>query len=338
MTKLLFIPVFFFILLSPIINAQYRNMVFEGAGIRGIAYGGVIQVFEENNLMDDIKNVGGTSAGAITALTVSLGYKSSEINELIYTTDFNKFNDGQYFFIGGIHRVKEDYGWYKGDAFQHWLEEIIKKKTNNADITFKELHDKGYKDLYITATCLNKQKLFVFSYKNYPAMKVKDAVRISMSIPLYFGGVLIDNNGKVYEKQNEKQSLDLVMDGGIIGNFPIFIFDSVIKNSPKGKDRIINSKTIGIRIDSDEQIKQDSTSAELQPLPINNLSDYFMALYVFVLENLNRNQLVEDDWKRTISVSSLDIGPRIKKLSNDQKNRLINSGVQSAKSFLAHTR
>src|SRR5262245_48907174 len=87
-----------------IVNAQtsIKNLVFEGAGIRGIAYCGAIQEMEAKNLMSNIEKVGGTSSGAIVALTLSLGYTGKDIEHLISTTKFKKLNDGGFFFIGGI--------------------------------------------------------------------------------------------------------------------------------------------------------------------------------------------------------------------------------------------
>ena len=310
------------------------NLVFEGAGIRGIAYAGVLEEFEKAQLIKHVQNVGGTSAGAIVALPLVLGYSATEINELIKATNFNKFNDGKFFFIGGIHRMKKNYGWYRSNKFNQWLEDLILKKTENSDITFAELHQKGFKDLYITATCLNKQKMLVFSHITYPNMKVKDAVRISMSIPLYFEAISIDSAGTIVTKPGNRSDLDLVVDGGIIGNFPIDLFDTYTTNSLQQKIRIPNPQTIGIRIDSDTQIQYDKVSGELAPLEIKNFNQYMEAFYVLVLENLNRNQLTPEDWKRTISVSSANIGPRVKKLSAQQKESLVNSGRISASQFL----
>lgn len=306
-----------------------KNLIFEGAGIRGIAYAGVLEEFERAELLDSIEKIGGTSAGAIIALPLALGYSAAEINQLIYRTNFNKFNDGRLTIFGGIHRMKKNYGWYRGNKFNNWLEELISKKTNNPDITFKELHNEGFKDLYITATCLNKQKLIVFSHENYPNMKVKDAVRISMSIPLYFEAVFIDSLGAVIKKPGKRTDLDVVVDGGIIGNFPIHLFDSIAPTH-----RVTNPETLGIRIDSDTQIEYDNKTKELAPISINRFGDYMEAFYVMVLENLNRHQLKEEDWKRTLSVSSANIGPRVKKLSKEQKESLLNSGRKSGRQFL----
>jgi len=313
---------------------QFENLVFEGAGIRGIAYSGVIKQLENNGIIDSVKKVGGTSAGAIIALMVSIGYNSNEISDIISNTRFRKFNDGSFIFFGGIYRMKSKFGWYKGGNFQKWLEKIIEDKTGDPEITFEELASKGYIDLYITATCLNKQKIIVFSSVDYPKMKIKDAVRISMSIPLYFEAVFIDSEGKVYKNHDDKDNLDIVVDGGIIGNFPIFLFDSLYTDSLNQIVRVPNYKTLGIRIDSDEQIQNDSLSKELVPLEIENMADFVAAFYIFVLENLNRNRLIPEDWERTISVSSSGISPRIKRLSNAQKEALIISGEKCTLEFL----
>jgi len=301
-----------------------KNLVFEGAGIRGIAYCGAIQQMESKHLMQHVERVAGTSAGAIVALTISIGYSGKEIQDLITETNFKKFNDGRYLFIGGINRVNKYFGWYRGKRMVKWLEKIIEHKTGNADITFDELHQKGFKDLYITGTCLNKQNLVVFSYKSYPTMKVKDAVRISMSIPLYFEAVFIDKDGNIIHHPKEKQDLDIMVDGGFTGNFPIRVFDTMATSQA----------TIGFRIDTDEQITIDKKEKNLASMPVDNLKQYVNAFYNIVIENLNRQQLTAEDWQRTISISDGKIGPRIRKLSQKEIQILIENGRQAMKNYL----
>jgi NTE family protein len=335
MRNLLFISL---LLLAVPCHAQptspYKNLVFEGAGIRGLAYGGAIEELEKQGILSGIEKVGGTSAGAITALLLALDYTSNEITELVYQTDYNRFNSGRFFFLGGLYRMKKRYGWYRGDKFSAWLENAIRTKTGNSDITFAELQAQGYKALYITATCLNRQQLLVFSHESYPHMKIKDAVRISMSIPLYFEAVFIDQTGRVISKPTPTAQLDLVMDGGITANFPIFLFDSLAL-SEQPEQRIPNPATLGIRIDSEEQIVLDQGERNLVHHPVNSLQEYFQAFYIYVLENLNRPQLTDADWQRTISVSSAGIGPRVKRLSPAQKQALLDSGTKGVLEFLA---
>ena len=49
-------------------TVQFRNLVFEGGGVRGIAYIGAMGVLEQQGVLEHIIRVGGTSAGAINAL------------------------------------------------------------------------------------------------------------------------------------------------------------------------------------------------------------------------------------------------------------------------------
>ena len=252
-------------------QAQPKNLVFEGAGVRGVAYVGAIRELEKQNILPDIERVGGTSAGAIAALTVALGYTSTEIEKIIYDTKLQKFNDGKFFFIGGISRINRNFGWYRGTAFTKWLERIIAKKTGNADITFREQHAKHFPDLYITGTSLNRQQLIVFSHEQYPDMKIKDAVRISMSIPLYFEAVCIDSSGHVLKSRKKEKAFDIMVDGGFTGNFPIFMFDDVRTEQNKTV-RTSNPHTIGLRIDTPGQISYDSLNRGLAPVAFEIIS------------------------------------------------------------------
>lgn len=327
----------FLLLTCPVSYAQkfnYENLVFEGAGIRGIAYAGAIKVLEQEQIIPQIKKVGGTSAGAITALMVAIGYTASEIEGIIAATKFQKFNDGRYLFIGGISRVNKRYGWYRGERFTQWLETLIEQKTGNKEITFAQLRQTGYKDLYVTATSLSQQKMVVLSADNFPDMKVKDAVRISMSIPLYFQAVFVDSVGDIYRKPVRGKALEVMVDGGILGNFPIHIFDSIALDAQQKVYRIANPKTLGVRIDSEAQIKNDRIDQKLAPYEIEKFSDYLGSFYTIIIENLNRHSLTEADWSRTISVSSVGISPKIRKLSRDEKNALLQSGSLNTTRFL----
>jgi NTE family protein len=308
---------------------QYENLVFEGAGIRGLAYSGVIKGLEDLGMMNEIKRVGGTSAGAITAMMLSIGYDSGEIYEIISKTDFQKFNKGKFGILGGFNRINKRYGWYINDKFEKWLEDLIENKTGDSEITFKELGERGYKELHATGTCINKQELIVFNSVTYPKMKVKDAIKISMSIPLYFEAIFLDSEGKLYNKQEEGFNLDVVVDGGLIGNYPIGIFDRFLIDSLGRSYREINTKTLGIRMDSDEQIKNDKNGLGLVEQKITDFRSYIEAFYIMTIENLNRNQLTKEDWNRTISVSSVNIGPKIKRLKQTEKESLMKSGEEA---------
>lgn len=320
------------ILCSLLSKAQIHNLVFEGAGIRGIAYGGAIQELERQDKLKDVQRFGGTSAGAITAVLLSFGYSGHEIDSIISSTRFQRFNDGRYLFFGGLYRFGKFFGWYKGDRFEKWMGQLIEAKSDNSNITFKQAHDLGYKDVYLTATSLSQQRSLILSFKTYPDMKIKDAVRISMSIPLYYKAIFINSKGELFDRQNKKGDLNVVVDGGILMNFPIGIFDSVYTSNGQTK-RMPDTHTLGIRIDNDDQIKQDANGHRLAEVHIRNIADYISAFYTITLEQLNRQSLTADDWKRTIQVSSKGIGPKVKKLNQKQKSLLVESGREAVRKY-----
>jgi NTE family protein len=316
---------YFFLLLSLCIRAHsqttIKNLVFEGAGIRGIAYCGAVQEMEAKKLLNNMEKVGGTSSGAIIAMMLSLGYNGKEIEALITKTKFKKLNDGGFFFIGGINRINKYFGWYKGKKAEKWLGKIIAQKTANADITFDELHQRGFKGLYVTGTSLTKQKAVIFSHETHPNMKVRDAVRISISIPLYFEPVFIDSTGKIIYHPKQKQGLDVLVDGGIVENFPIHMFD---KATP-------DLNTIGFRLDNDVQIESDKRNRTLAQMKVGNLNEYFKAFYSIVIENLNRQRLTDIDWQRTVSISDGNVQPRVRRLLQEEIKTLIENGRKAVR-------
>lgn len=317
-------------------TTSVRNLVFEGAGIRGIAYSGAIRELEAKNILQNIQRVGGTSSGAITALLLSIGYSAKEITGIVTSTPYKKFNDGRFFFIGGINRFQKYFGWYRGQQFERWLSKLIEAKTGNADITFQEIVEKGYKGLYVTGTCLNKQSLIVFSNETYPGMKVRDAVRISMSIPFYFEAVFIDSTGNIVRHPKNKNGLDIIVDGGFTANFPIEIFDST-KYFEGIRQNVFapNPQTIGFRIDRNDQIRNDTSGKGLAPFEINSLKDYFRAFYNIIIENLNRQTLTKEDWQRTVSINDGNVAPRVRRLSREELAVLIDNGAAATLHFLS---
>jgi NTE family protein len=71
----------------------FRNLIFEGGGVKGIAYVGAMKVLENKKIIKNIRRVGGTSAGAINAALFALNYSNDETREIIRNLDFNKFMD-----------------------------------------------------------------------------------------------------------------------------------------------------------------------------------------------------------------------------------------------------
>ncbi len=75
-------------------RSLYRNLVFKGGGVRGIAYMGALELLEEYRIVDNIERVAGTSAGAIAATLMSFRLTVPETLALFNSLDFTKVPQG----------------------------------------------------------------------------------------------------------------------------------------------------------------------------------------------------------------------------------------------------
>jgi len=182
----------------------------------------------------------------------------------------------------------------------------------------------------------------VFSYETTPTMRVADAVRISMSIPLYFRAVLLDaQNTVITGTPFPGQPVQVLVDGGLLANYPIDLFDyprhlpAGPTAAPDAHGHVFNPETLSLRLDRAEQTPLDSATTgrrQLAPYDITNFNTYMAALYTVALENLNPVQPA--DRQRTISIDFLNFSPKIKRISDAQKQQLMDSGRKGAQVFL----
>ncbi|MDU0369782.1 patatin-like phospholipase family protein [Hymenobacter endophyticus] len=336
---------------QPMARPVYRNLVMEGGGIRGVAYGGALEELEKQGVLAGLQRVGGTSAGAIQAALLAVGYSAQEIIDVVNNTPIQRFNDGQFMFIGGSHRLTKQFGWYRGDALTQHMMQLVARKTNRPNLTLLELHQLAqqqpgrFLDLYTTGTNLTQQRIQVFSYETNPTMRVADAVRISMSIPLYFRAVLLDARGNVIQGKPQKgQPVQVLVDGGLLANYPVELFDHPrylpaqlsASTTPDAGGHVYNPETLGLRLDRAEQIACDTLPTgrqELAPYDINGFSSYIAALYNLTEETLNPTRA--QDWPRTISINTEGFAPKIKRMPDADKQRLMASGRKGVQGFFA---
>ncbi len=325
-------------------NYPFRNLVFEGGGVKGLAYVGVMQVLEKEGILGNIKRVGGTSAGSINALLFAAGYNNQETMKVLTKLDFNDFKDDSWGVLRDMKRLREDFGWYRGDFFREWIADLLKKKTGNANISFRSLEEYSGRSLYVYASNLSTKFGEVYSPEHTPRMRVVDAVRRSMSIPLFFRAVRDDRE-------------DVFVDGGVINNYPVKLFDrekylenkdllrvpdyydqenqKILIKSPKISRYIYNKETLGFRLDSAKEIAVFRDGEEPQHDIIDNFLDYTMQLLKTVLAAQDSNHLHEDDWHRTVYIDSMGIKTTEFDLNDRQKKALVVAGKEAAEKYLS---
>ncbi|WP_274024573.1 patatin-like phospholipase family protein [Vibrio parahaemolyticus] len=321
----------------------FRNLVFEGGGVKGIAYVGAMQVLESEGILQNITRVGGTSAGSINALLFAAGYSNSEMLKVLQQLDFNDFKDDSWGALRDMKRLKNEFGWYKGDYFREWIGELLKKKTGSVNITFKALHEYSGRELFVYASNLSTQFGEIYSPEHTPRMRVVDAVRRSMSIPLFFRAVKDDRE-------------DVFVDGGVINNYPVKIFDrqkylidtsleripdyyqkeniKLAQVSPNSAPYIYNKETLGFRLDSAKEIGIFRDGQTPKSVEIEHFLDYTMQLINTVLAVQDSQHLHSDDWQRTVYIDTLGVGTTEFDLSDKRKKALVKSGKESARRYL----
>jgi NTE family protein len=296
----------------------YKNLVFEGGGVKGIAYGGALEILEQSQITPQIKSVAGTSAGAITATMVSLGYTASEFIEIMMNLDFSKLEDGSE--IGGPVRLIEDYGWFKGDYFLSLMQNYVGQKAQNARATFGDLKRQGgFKDLYVFGTDLSKQAVQEFSHRTTPDVAVADAVRISMSIPFFF--------------EARGYADDTYCDGGVLNNYPISTFDEQYTSTdPETGHTMLNRKpnaeTLGFHLDNFDQPP---------PRPVDNVVRFAGGVFDAIL-NIQNILLKTNagDERRTVFVDDLGVKTTDFQLSNLLKHQLVEQGRIATAKYLSN--
>ena len=146
-------------------------------------------------------------------------------------------------------------GWYAADRFVTWLENKLDSgswkgaKRAFSRATLSQLHEKTGVELSLVATDTTDGRILVLNHRTAPACPIVWAVRMSMSIPLVWDEVTWREEWGPYLERDITRHL--VVDGGVLSNFPIELFISAEKHvtSLMGSKR--DSPVLGMLIDEE---------------------------------------------------------------------------------------
>lgn len=280
----------------------FENLALEGGGVWGIAYAGAVEELEKAGVLGGIKRVAGTSAGSIVALLLALGFDSNDISKIVAQLDFTKFMDHH-----SIKQLFSNYGLYQGgfavELFQSWIAE----KLGDENATFQDLWESGGLELRVFASNLNTKQLHEFSYRNTPNVSLANAVRASMSVPLFFTAVEIDDH--------------LFVDGGATFDYPLLAFGDVgISN------------TLGLAFAGSSSATAGDQEASI--FGFNQPGEYIHRMLT-VLERIQAPLLAlyGDLREQTILIDTGDISSLQFKLSKEDQALLIENGRQAVRDY-----
>ncbi|GMM71827.1 patatin-like phospholipase family protein [Alteromonas gracilis] len=259
--------------------------IFSGGGTRLSAHIGIIKALNDMHIGFD--TLVGVSGGSIVASLYAKGYSVEQMRELALVTDFKQFT--QFSLV----RLLREGGLSSGDVFQKWIDRQLEGAVFN-DMPM---------DLNILATDVNGGGPVLFNKKTAPDMKVSEAVRYSMSIPLIF-------SFKPFKEH-------LLVDGAILSEDALF-------EDWRGD----GTPSVCFRLQSTEQ-KRKAIKKNMLQLP-----QYVSMLIRTFMTAISREYVNAKYWHNTVVVNTGEISAVDFSLSPEIKNTLFELGYATTKEFL----
>lgn len=293
---------------------RYADAVFEGAGIKGIALLGALRCCDDLGLR--WQKLAGSSSGALTASLLAANFPidllEGELGDLDYMSFLtektsplifsgNPRDDMQFpFWMLFFLFLTGQLGQYRSHPLYAWLAKTLNARRVK---TFADIENLSPgRQLKVVASDISRGEMLLlpddlnphagnldderkavrekllsyYRLQGYEDFSVAEAVRLSISIPLFF------EPGKLGEF--------LILDGGILSNFPLWIYDvpktGQLAQTPRWP-------TFGFRL-LDRSTNQNSK--------IKGISGVFSASIRTLVEARDRYHLRELDRGRTIEI------------------------------------
>ena len=312
----------------------YADLVFEGGGVKGIGLAGALQTLEERGYRP--QNVAGTSAGAITAALLAAGYAADELREIIVSLDYRQFQDRAWEdkvpLIERSLSLLLDLGLFEGERFYAWMKEMLEAKgvRTFADLVHPDFADDPlYRSrLQVIASDVTTHELLVLPRDarklgiEPDELDVALAVRMSMSIPVFFEPVRVENE--------DAGRTHVIVDGGMLSNFPVWLFDCEDGEAPEWP-------TFGLLL---VEPKPQVPVGERLPQPrmtgsgARAVVEYVKALAQTMMEAHDRLYVEQANFARTIPIPTLGVGTTEFDLPRERALALYDSGRWAAEKFL----
>jgi NTE family protein len=309
------------------------DLVCEGGGVKGIGLAGAYAVLEERGYKP--RNCAGTSAGAITAALIAAGYSSDELNKVILELDYRRFEDPTWVdripVVGMPLGVVIENGVYQGDVFEDWMRGMLAEKDVHtfADLPAQWDGAKFESRLQVIASDITARDLLVLPRDadklgtTAADLDVARAVRMSMSIPVFFEPVRWEN-----ENTNH---LHVIVDGGMLSNFPIWLFDRTDGQPPRWP-------TFGLLLvepDPRTPITERMPAPEKGVRGPRGLLTLLTSIVHTMMEAHDRLYVEKAEYARTIPISTLGVRTTEFEITRERTQALYDSGRQAAEQFLS---
>lgn len=290
------------------------DAVFQGGGVKAIGLVGAINRLEKENI--SWQRLAGTSAGAIIASLLAVGYTGDQLSDIIQSLDYKKFKGKKGIqkvpIVGQAIGIFLSKGLYDTNGIEQFLRDLYEKKDKTK---FKHISYNGRSRLKIIASDVTNNRMLILpediAYYGIDPMEldIVTAVVMSISIPFYFAPTTLKHD-------NRKA---FIVDGGLISNFPIWIFD--VKGIPRWP-------TIGFKFE--EEIDKNFNCKMCK----NGFLSYVKDIIDASLDCYDERFIRDEDKIRTISIPTLGVKATNFNLVQSKKDDLFKAGYDKCNEFL----
>jgi predicted acylesterase/phospholipase RssA len=286
-----------------------KHLVIPGGGPTGIKALGALQYLEEQGYwnINDIETIYATSAGAIISVLLCLKFDWETINDYIVK---RPWKDAFHLDVNQIFEAYSKKGLFDKNVAEIFYKPFFKAKDISMEITMKEFFELTKIEIHLFSLDINSFNLEDISYITHPDLQLLTAVQMSSAIPVLISPVCIDNRCYV--------------DGGVICNYPI---NQCIMRA-ENIDEIFGLRNKYTKKD-EYIVKNESTILEFVMNFINRLVNSVASKFE---EKEIPNELIYDTDLMTLSNIQLTLS------SKEERQRLIDFGIESGKTFLLEKR
>lgn len=291
------------------------HAVFEGGGVKGIALAGAIAAAEAKGVT--FGRVAGTSSGAIAGALVAAGYSGEELRVRMMEMPLRRFAEwpGRRW-RGWVlpFRLLVRKGLYSAEPLERWIAGLLREKKV---VTFADL---PAGKLRVVASDITDGRMLVLpddlpKYGVDPdAFPVALAVRMSAGLPYFFEPAFLGPGRKV------------VVDGGLLSNFPLWLFDrdGAGAGSPKSGFPAKRVPAIGFQLVGRN---------EQEPRRITGPVTMLHALVATMLEAHDERYIEQYNRFRTVKIPTLGVRTTQFDLPEAMALRLYQSGYDAGSRF-----
>ena len=178
-----------------------RRLVFAGGGTRCLVFVEALLVLETAGVLERVDEYWGTSAGSFLATIMALSASISRVREFMYATDYIKFRDID---VNNLLNINKSWGLDNGDSLIGEIERILELVKPGASAYLMS----DIPNLTAVIANLSTHDIILCSAKTHPNLRVVDAIRASMSLPIFFRPYIHKETGHIW------------VDGAVGANFP----------------------------------------------------------------------------------------------------------------------